>query len=104
MPSLADRPELVGFFSYSREDDEDSLGALSALRDRIQRELRSQLGRSKKTLHLWQDKEAIAAGKLWEAEIKTAVTQSVFFVPIITPTFVGSPYCKFEFDLFLDRE
>jgi len=34
MSSLADLPELVGFFSYSREDDADSRGALSALRNR----------------------------------------------------------------------
>jgi hypothetical protein len=104
MGSLADLPELVGFFSYSREDDEDSHGALSALRERIQRELRGQLGRSMKTFRLWQDKEAIAAGKLWEAEIKTAVGQSVFFIPIITPTVVRSPYCRFELEAFLARE
>jgi formylglycine-generating enzyme required for sulfatase activity len=104
MSSLAELPELVGFFSYSREDDEDSQGALSALRYRIQRELRGQLGRSMKTFRLWQDKEAIASGKLWETEIKTAVEQSVFFVPIITPTVVKSPYCRFELDSFLARE
>src|SRR6516165_692171 len=44
MTSLADLPELVGFFSYSREDDEGSGGELSALRGRIQHELRAQLG------------------------------------------------------------
>jgi formylglycine-generating enzyme required for sulfatase activity len=104
MSSLADLPELVGFFSYSREDDEDSYGALSALRDRIQRELRAQLGRSMRTFRLWQDKEAIAAGKVWESEIKAAVSQSVFFIPIITPTVVGSQYCRFELEAFLARE
>ena len=104
MSSLAELPELVGFFSYSREDDEDSQGALSALRDRIQRELRVQLGRSTKTFRLWQDKEAIASGKLWEEEIKTAVGQAVFFIPIITPTVVRSPYCRFELEAFLARE
>src|SRR5580658_2211246 len=101
MSSLAELPELIGFFSYSREDDEDSHGALSALRDRIQRELRGQLGRSMKTFRLWQDKEAIAPGTLWETEIKTAVEQSAFFIPIITPTVVRSPYCRFELDSFL---
>ena len=45
MPSLADLPGLVGFFSYSREDDEGSGGRLSKLRERIQAELRLQLGR-----------------------------------------------------------
>jgi hypothetical protein len=104
MPSLADRPELVGFFSYSRDDDEDSKGALSALRDRIQRELRGQLGRSARDFRLWQDKEAIAPGKLWEAEIKAAIEQSTFIIPIVTPTTARSPFCRFEFDAFLARE
>jgi formylglycine-generating enzyme required for sulfatase activity len=104
MSSLADLPELIGFFSYSREDDEDSHGALSALRERIQRELRGQLGRSMKTFRLWQDKEAIPSGTLWETEIKNGVAQSVFFIPIITPTVVRSPYCRFELEAFLARE
>jgi uncharacterized membrane protein HdeD (DUF308 family) len=104
MASLADLPELVGFFSYSREDDADSHGALSALRTRIQGELRGQLGRTAKTFRLWQDKEAIPSGTLWESEITTAVAQSVFFIPIITPTVIASPHCKFELESFLARE
>src|ERR1043166_7962317 len=104
MSSLAELAELVGFFSYSREDDDDSNGALSALRERIQRELRGQLGRSMKAFRLWQDKEAIPSGTLWEAEIKAAIEQSVFFIPIITPTAVRSTFCQFELDSFLARE
>jgi hypothetical protein len=104
MTSLADLAELRGFFSYSREDDEDSHGGLTALRDRIQRELRSQLGRSTKSFGLWQDKEAIAPGAQWETEIKNAVAQSVFFIPIITPTVVKSQYCRFELESFLARQ
>ena len=45
MSSLADLTDLVGFFSYSRSDDEHSDGALSLLRERIRKELRMQLGR-----------------------------------------------------------
>src|ERR1700751_4727867 len=104
MSSLADLSEVVGFFSYSREDDEAFEGMLSALRDAIQRELGAQLGRSKATFRLWQDKEAIAPGKLWESEIKNAVQQSLFFIPIVTPRMVNSKYCQFEFDAFLERE
>jgi len=104
MSSLADLPEVIGFFSYSRDDDESYKGRLSALRELIQQELGAQLGRSKSTFRLWQDKEAIAPGKLWEAEINTAVEQSVFFIPIITPRMVNSQYCQFEFDAFLARE
>jgi tetratricopeptide (TPR) repeat protein len=104
MSTLADLPELVGFFSYSREDDEAFEGTLSALRDGIQRELGAQLGRSKATFRLWQDHAAIAPGKLWESEIKTAVDQSIFFIPIVTPRAVNSKYCKIEFESFLARE
>src|SRR5580700_445790 len=104
MASLSDLPALVGFFSYSREDDDDSNGRLSALRDRIQRELRGQLGRLRTDFRLWQDKAAIPHGALWEDEIKSAVAQSAFFIPIVTPTTVRSPHCKREFELFLARE
>ncbi len=104
MSSLSDLPEVVGFFSYSREDDESYKGRLSALREGIQDELGAQLGRSKTSFRLWQDKEAIAPGKLWQSEIKTAVEQSVFFIPIVTPRAVSSDYCKFEFEAFLARE
>jgi formylglycine-generating enzyme required for sulfatase activity len=104
MAPLARFPELVGFFSYSREDDEAFRGSLSALRDAIQRELGAQLGRTKRNFRLWQDQEAIAPGKDWEAEITRAVGQSVFFIPIVTPRAVSSDYCKFEFSSFLARE
>lgn len=104
MSSLAELSELVGFFSYSREDDADSHGALSALRSRIQGELRGQLGCTAKTFRLWQDKEAIPSGTLWESEIKNAVAQSTFFIPIITPTVVASPHCRFELESFLAHE
>src|SRR5262245_2601133 len=104
MASLADAPDLVGFFSYSREDDEGSGGKLSKLRERIQEELRLQLGRSWRDFRLWQDKAAIAHGELWEDTIKKGISESVFFIPIITPSAVRSSHCKFEFASFLARE
>jgi hypothetical protein len=104
MSSLAELPNLVGFFSYSQDDDEATSGALSALRRGIDRELRAQLGRSQRTFRLWQDLAAIAPGKLWESEIKAAVDESVFFIPIVTPWAVNSEYCNFEFQAFLARE
>jgi uncharacterized membrane protein HdeD (DUF308 family) len=104
MPCLDDLPKLVGFFSYSRDDDEGSRGALSALRKSIQEELRARLGRSEDTFELWQDKEAIASGEQWKAMIKDGVAKSTFFIPIITPRVVKSPHCKFELEAFLTRE
>jgi len=101
MSSLSELPELVGFFSYSRSDDQHSGGALSRLRARIHDELRLQLGRD---VRLWQDTAAIPDGSLWADEIKRAVAEAAFFIPIVTPSAVGSPHCKHEFDSFLKRE
>ncbi|HXO70832.1 MAG TPA: TIR domain-containing protein [Bradyrhizobium sp.] len=101
MSSLADLPDLAGFFSYSRRDDEDSDRSLSDLRKQIHRELRTQLGFE---LKLWQDTEAIPGGTEWETEIKKAISRSVFFIPIVTPSSVASRHCRLEFEAFLDRE
>ena len=95
---------LVGFFSYSREDDEDFDAALSSFRNAIQVELAAQLGRNRSNFRIWQDKFAIPHGAPWRKEISDAINQSVFFVPIVTPRAVGSTYCAFEFESFLARE
>jgi hypothetical protein len=104
MAPLDDREEIVGFFSYSRNDERNSNGALSALRVCIQRQLSLLLGRSEHEFRLFQDKEAIAPGELWEAEIRAAASKAVFFIPIITPSLVRSPNCRIEFDMFMERE
>jgi len=101
MSSLAELPELVGFFSYSRSDDEHSGNALSVLRKRIHDELRLQLGRD---VRLWQDTEAIPHGTLWEDRIRKAIAESAFFIPIVSPSAIRSSHCKFEFEAFLGRE
>jgi hypothetical protein len=104
MSSLADLPDLVGFFSYSRDDDEGSKGGLSALRDAIQTELSAQLGRSRADFRVWQDKAAISLGTLWEKQISQGINQSVFFIPIVTPRALRSQNCGLEFQSFLARE
>jgi formylglycine-generating enzyme required for sulfatase activity len=71
------------------------------LRKRIRAELRVQLGRE---LRLWQDKEAIPLGTLWEGQIRAAIAESAFFIPIVSPNALNSRFCRMEFDAFLARE
>ncbi len=104
MSTLADLPELIGFFSYSREDDDGSNGALPALRDAIQGELSAQLGRTPADFLVWQDKTAISDGTLWENQISGAINQALFFIPIVSPRALRSQHCIFEFESFLARE
>ena len=104
MSSLADLPNLIGFFSYSREDDQGDDGAIAALADRIYRELRAQLGRTSQNFRLWRDKDALAAGEHWKVKLKEAVAESAFFMQMVSPSAVKSPFCRFELDSFMERE
>jgi outer membrane protein assembly factor BamD (BamD/ComL family) len=104
MASLVESQKLFGFFSYSRDDDQGSRGALSALRDAIQDELSAQLGRTQADFLVWHDKTAISHGTLWEDKISQGIDQAVFFIPIVTPRALRSQHCVFEFESFLARE
>jgi TIR domain len=95
---------LIGFFTYSREDDVDFGDVLSKFRNAIQAELSAQLGRNRDNFRIWQDKFAIPHGGLWQKQIVDGIKQSAFFIPIITPRVVNSPHCAFEFNSFLARE
>jgi len=50
MSSLADFPKLIGSFGFSREDDESSKGALSALGERIQHERRRREAQAEQSI------------------------------------------------------
>jgi TIR domain len=104
MASLAELPKLIGFFSYSRNDDEGDDGAVLNLANRIYRELRSQLGRNDQNFKLWRDKDALAAGEHWKEKLKEAVSEAAFFIQLVTPSAVNSGFCRFEFESFLERE
>jgi formylglycine-generating enzyme required for sulfatase activity len=101
MSSLADVPELVGFFSYSLDDDVRSGGALALLRRRICGELGKRLQRK---LWLWQDEETIPSGPQRADEVRKAIAESVFFIPIVTPGALRSDDFRTEFDAFLAHE
>jgi formylglycine-generating enzyme required for sulfatase activity len=101
MSSYADLPHLAGFFSYSHDDDVRSGGALALLRRRICGELGKRLGRR---LWLWQDEETIPSGPLRADEVGKAIAESVFFIPIVTPSALKSEDFRTEFDAFLARE
>src|SRR5262249_3883728 len=61
-------------------------GAVSALANRIFLELRAQLGKNNDNFKLWRDKDALAKGEHWKEKLKEAVSESVFFIQMVTPS------------------
>lgn len=92
----------IGFWSYSRQDDELSKGKLSNLRSLLMSEIQQQYGRER--IQLFQDVSAIPHGAEWEYEIRKSLYNATFFIPIITPNFIQSEWCSAEVMIFLERE
>jgi hypothetical protein len=61
-------------------------------------------GRTRENFRLWRDKDALAVGEHWKAKLKEAVSESVFFITMVTPSAGNSPFCRFEFESFVERE
>jgi hypothetical protein len=104
MPVIADRPDLVGFFSCAPEEDEGAKAGLWALRSAILRELSAQAGRCGRNVRILRNEHPVAPGVLWKWRVKTAIAQSGFFIPVVSPNAVSSAQWRFEFTCFLRRE
>jgi len=91
----------LAFFSYVQENDKIDGGRLTFLRKSLQAEIWAQTG---KPFSIFQDTENIEWGQDWKERIKKALDASSLLIAIITPSYLVSPSCRFEFEYFLKRE
>jgi hypothetical protein len=88
----------VAFMSYAHHDDSDH--RLATFRERLVLELRSQTGRD---IAIFKDDD-IDLGEQWLRRLREGLAASTFLLPIITPSFFTSAYCRKELDVFLEHE
>jgi len=91
----------LAFFSYVQGNDEHDRGRLTDLRKLLQNEIWAQTG---KPFKIFQDYENIEWGEDWKQRIKCALDSSPLLIAIITPSYLESQSCEFEFEYFLQRE
>jgi hypothetical protein len=84
---------IAGFWSYARDDDERDGHGLLRLAARIQDEFALVTG---ETLTLFVDRNEISWGDEWRRRIETALAETTFFVPIITPLYFKRQECRRE--------
>lgn len=89
------------FWSYARKDDEHSRGNLTAIRERLEGELRAQLGT---TFNIFQDIKDLPWGAQWQQCLLTSIDDAIFFIPVISPSYFQSKACRTELDTFRQRE
>jgi formylglycine-generating enzyme required for sulfatase activity len=87
--------------SYTRNDDEHHKGYLTTFREQLSGEVQVYTGRP---FRIFQDIEEIKWGQPFEERIDAALAEITFFIPILTPSFFNSEFCRYELERFLQRE
>lgn len=93
------------FISYGQLDDEDPAGDLKGwvdlLTERLPRLVSNNLGYKPK---LWRDQVSLGGNQPLRAALEEGVSHSLLFVPIFSPRYVQSQWCRFELDTFCSAQ
>ncbi len=97
--SAAGKP--IAFMSYTRFDDDFVGEALTRFREELSKTIRFLSGRE---IEIFQDVEGIRLGQNIQQRIKASLDEIIVLIPILTPNYFTSPWCREELELFLNRE
>lgn len=91
----------AALMSYTRFDDDQTGRYLSELGAWISREVEAYTGLP---FPIFRDTQDIAWGQHWEQRISDSLDAVTFLIPILTPGFFKSQWCREELERFLQRE
>jgi hypothetical protein len=86
-----------GFWSYAHKDNGAEHDRILHLCELIQNEFELLSGRA---LQLFTDRNGIAWGNKWRATIDSVLTETTFFIAVVTPRYIASRECRHELLLF----
>jgi hypothetical protein len=93
------------FISYGHLDDEDPAGDVTGwvdlLVERLPRLVSNNLGYLPT---VWRDERSLRGNDLLTAAISEGVTTSLLLIPIVSPRYVQSDWCRRELDAFCQSE
>ena len=84
--------EPAGFWSYARQDDQQTRGRIRQLAEDIRNEYSLITGDE---LQLFIDRET-KWGEEWRRRIDDALSETTFFIPVVTPRYFKRPECRKE--------
>ena len=88
---------LRGFWSYSREDDKSVDGTLVKLCEELTKQLNLARGEA---FDIFRDEQDIGPGERWEDKLEEKLVNSDFLIPVLTPGYLKSEWCRREFETF----
>lgn len=95
-------PVQWAFLSYTHQDDQFFGGYISTFRQKLEDAVHVVTGQL--TFRLFQDVEGLVLGENWQKKLSDVIGKSSLLVPMMTPLFFNSSYCRDEVDLFLKHE
>jgi hypothetical protein len=87
------------FLSYARSDD--AHGAVQGLADEMRDMFARRTGHE---LRIFHDKQEIRTAQIWQERVGEALDRSTVLVAVISPAFLGSPWCRREWNAFTATE
>lgn len=98
-------PTIICFFTYSRQDDtprgDAATGWVTAFHDHLRARHRRYSGRP---LNVFFDRESIGSDLRWQAEILKGLRASRLFLAFLSPDYLASKYCRWEWEEYLRLE
>ncbi|MFD3926889.1 TIR domain-containing protein [Streptomyces sp. NPDC058614] len=91
IPAMSADP--VGFWCYSRRDDELDGGRIRRLSESIADEFEIITG---ERLEIFLDESSLSWGDAWRTRIESALASATFLIPVVTPRFLKSQWCRKE--------
>ncbi len=89
------------FISYGHLDDEDPAGDVKGwvdlLVERLPRLVSNSLGYQPK---IWRDERSLHGNDLLTAAIEEGISRSLLLIPIVSPRYVQSEWCRVELNAF----
>jgi len=95
----SDKPRAL--LSYTRNDDRYLEGGISWLREELEKSVSAHTGYP---FRIFQGAEDIQPGDRWANKIDQALEGAQIFIPILTPSFFQSNFCRIEAQAFLNYE
>src|SRR5450755_788623 len=89
------------FISYSRRDNGQGDGRISQFVDRLRRDFAALAGRP---LVPFFDRADIQGMDDWRDRILQSLRQSHLLIACLTPSYLASEYCRWEFVEYLKKE
>ncbi len=88
------------FISYAHHDDSAHGNWVQQFHNKLADDFRSRTG---KKLQIFLDREGLNAGNVLSDRLKGALNESAVFLPILSPAYLASPWCRREFLHFIEQ-